>query len=280
MRDLDDETMRVLLDVTRNLAMRSMDRQALGCLRAMVNIMLSSIDHGQLATVENLAGMPGLMMLVKPGDFISNEIIKTGSWEPEVTEKMISIAGSTKGLMVDVGANMGYFSLLWAALDPGNRVVSIEPVQRNISIITANIRMNGLDDRITLMPNAASNRRGLASFDTAEETETGHGGFSTTGSGGTNNMVTTIMLDDYFDRIDLLKIDVEGADSLVLMGANRLLMDRRIGTILYEVNEPRCKALGIPIDSASDFLRAHGYQVELLVDYGPGGSEWIAKAPS
>lgn len=266
----------VLLDISRNLHLRSRNRHALKCLRTMIDLELSSDDVESPTTIASLSEVIGIHMVVKPGDFISDEILRSGCWEPEVTKEILGISGSTGGLMVDVGANMGYFSLLWAGSNPTNRVVSIEPVSRNIDMIRKNIDLNGLGDRITVMPVAASNRRGMSSFDEGSAAETGHGGLTMTLS-PSSSKITTIMLDDYFDDIDVLKIDVEGADALVLMGASRLLMDQRIGTILYEINESRCALLGLSPTSASDLLRAYGYQVDMLVDYGPGGSEWIAR---
>lgn len=276
MNEVDGKTTSILLDIGRNLHMRSRNSQALKCLRAMIDVALSTDDAESTTTVTALSEIPGIHMLVKPGDFISDEILRSGCWEPEVTREILSISRSTHGLMVDVGANMGYFSLLWAGSNASNRVVSIEPVSRNIELIRKNIDLNGLNDRITLIPVAASNRRGMSSFDEGSKAETGHGGLTRTeSSNGTK--IATIMLDDYFDEIEVLKIDVEGADALVLMGASRLLMDQRIGTILYEINENRCALLGLSPTSASDLLRAYGYQVDMLVDYGPGGSEWIAR---
>lgn len=276
MNEADGKTTATLLDIGRNLHMRSRNNHALRCLRAMIDIELSSDDAKPSTTIASLSEITGIHMVVKPGDFISDEILRSGCWEPEVTREILAISSSTGGLMVDVGANMGYFSLLWAGSNPGNRVFSIEPVFRNIDMIRKNIEMNGLNDRITVMPVAASNRRGMSSFDEGSAAETGHGGLTKAPSPDSTK-ITTIMLDDYFDEIDVLKIDVEGADALVLMGASKLLMDQRIGTVLYEINENRCALLGLPPASASELLRAYGYQVDMLVDYGPGGSEWIAR---
>lgn len=64
--------------------------------------------------------------------------------------------------------------------------------------------------------------------------------------------------------VDVLKIDIEGADTWALMGAERLLRNKQVGRIFYEENRPRMAELGIHSGEAKAFLESHGYQVEKI----------------
>ena len=73
--------------------------------------------------------------------------------------------------------------------------------------------------------------------------------------------------------IDVLKIDVEGADTWVLFGCEQLLREKRIRTIFFEQNIGRMEVLGITANEAVDFLQSLDY---VCVPFGAGESEWIA----
>ena len=81
---------------------------------------------------------------------------------------------------MDVGANMGYFSLLWAGLNPRGHVIAFEAASRNINLATHNIEESGLADRITLVPKAAGHRTCTVHFNTGPTDQTGWGGISNT----------------------------------------------------------------------------------------------------
>ncbi len=113
-------------------------------------------------------------MELVPGDHISNSIAFLGYYELELSRKIISLA-KEGGLLVDVGANLGYFSLLWAAGNPKNRCIAFEASPRNVSIIERNIKRNHFENQITLIPKAASKDSGWMPFDLGPEEQTGWG---------------------------------------------------------------------------------------------------------
>lgn len=78
-------------------------------------------------------------------------------------------------------------------------------------------------------------------------------------------------------RIDVLKIDVEGFDTLVLEGCRRLLTEKRVSTIYYEQNHPRMAALGLDAGRAQDFLNEVGYQTQVLDEASSEVVEWVAR---
>ena len=114
---------------------------------------------------------PGNSIFVLPGDIISDSLLATGVWEAELTERLIEDARKG-GLMVEVGANLGYFSLLWALLNPTNRVIALEPSPRNLGLFQRSIAASGLAPRIDLLPIAAGNAFGITAFDLGPDAQT------------------------------------------------------------------------------------------------------------
>ena len=117
-----------------------------------------------------------LQLFVLPGDIISDSIIAHGVWEAELTGLLLEDAHQG-GLLVEVGANIGYFAMLWAKARPDNRVLAFEPVFRNISLFSRSIAFNGLDSQIDLLPVAAGSEMKISSFELGPEQQTGWGGY-------------------------------------------------------------------------------------------------------
>lgn len=203
---------------------------------------------------------PDLTMELVPGDAISDAIAFTGLYELPLSRRIARLARSG-GTFVDVGANLGYFALLWAAAQPGNRCFAFEASPRNLELLRRNVSRNRLESRIRLIPHAAGRVPGRMHFDLGPADQTGWGGFAAAGpSAGVE--VEVVRVDDVVPadaRISLLKVDIEGADAWALMGCGRLLEARRVDEIWFEQNKPRMRALGIPEDAAEDYLRSVGY---------------------
>jgi len=222
-----------------------------------------------------------LRLHVELGDVISDDICRYGEWEPVLSRRLLAHA-HRGGVLVDIGANIGYFSLLWAAAGPSNRVHAVEAAPRVFRKLVRNVCLNRLESRIRTYEVALSDREGVSAFEPGPEEQTGWGGLVDTSTVGAIEVATT-RLDTLFadlPRIDVLKIDVEGADMRVLRGGERLLRDRRIGTIYFEEIIDRMAALGIAPGDAAAFLESCGYSVSRVVDprYEGDGriTEWQA----
>lgn len=221
-----------------------------------------------------LALCPNILMYgLIPGDAISGCIAFNGFYEWGLTRRIVEHA-ARGGLFVDVGANMGYFSLLWAGVSRSGRAVAFEAAPRNIELFQNNVTMNRLEDRITLVPKAAGDHAGTIMFNAGPPDQTGWGGISRNPS---PNAITLplVRLDEQLPDtyVDVLKIDVEGADTLVLFGCERLLKRRRIQVIYFEQNPARMEQLGIALEDAQRFLRSVGYECRSI--RGDEG-EWLA----
>jgi FkbM family methyltransferase len=184
----------------------------------------------------------------------------TGTYERELT-RLIRARAEQGGTFVDVGANWGYFTLIWASAMTNNRVIAIEASPRNISPLRDNIRRNNLHGRVKIVDTAAGRCRGFMQFDLGPPNETGWGKLVID---RTDNAVEVkvIPLDeicDGLDRVEFVKIDVEGAESLVLEGARKLLKTGIIREIFLELNEN----LGISTQETFKILREYGYRWDL-----------------
>lgn len=228
-----------------------------------------------LYSVARLALCPSVSMYnLVPGDIISGNIAFNGFYELDLSREIMR-SSRKGGLLVDVGANMGYFSLLWAGMNPLNRVIAFEPAARNIERMSQNIERNGLSDRISLIPKAVGHKAGTVWFNAGSVDQTGWGGITLGNSGG-DVEVPIVRLDEELrdTRIDILKIDVEGADTWVLYGCEALLRQNKIRKRFFEQNAARMRELGIGANEAKDFLADLGY---VCAPFGRGGGEWVAE---
>lgn len=138
----------------------------------------------------------------------------------------------------DVGAHLGYMTLLMAKLTgESGRVVSFEVLPQNARMLQRNVESNRLQQRVTVVHRAVSERS-----QDAVTLYLGPSSFESRLAGGPNDeqiVVPAVALDDYFttgQRLDFLKMDIEGAETLAFAGMTRLLREQR-PTILLEVHD-------------------------------------------
>ena len=225
----------------------------------------------------SLRNAPEIKMKLLSSDFMHGLIAFTGIYEPELSTHLIQKARAG-GMMVDVGANFGYFSLLWAAANPTNKSIAFEASPRNAGYLQKNVDSNGLSGSIKVYPFALGRSDGELEFDPGSDEVTGWGGLSLTVS-TSSFQVPVKRLDDVLDSnitVDFLKVDTEGADTWVLMGAENLLLEKRVKEIHFEQNKPRLRQLDIADDDAVNFLDSVGYKAVPLSDPSKDVVEWRA----
>ncbi len=133
-------------------------------------------------------------------------------------------------VFVDVGANVGYYTIRACRMGVEN-VISVEAHPENFKVLKRNVELNGC--KAELVNKAVWNESGLK---VSMEYESGQRGMSRIGS--ENGNVETITLNDLlkeYESIDLLKMDIEGAEYKALLGAGDVL--RRIGSMVLEVSK-------------------------------------------
>lgn len=232
--------------------------------------------HG-LFEAASLHDAPEIKMKLLPSDFMHGLIAFTGIYEPELSKHFTQRA-HVGGTMIDVGANFGYFSLIWAAANPANKSIAFEASPRNAGYLQKNVDSNGLSESIKVYPFALGRSNGELEFDPGPDDMTGWGGLKLTTS-TSSFRVPVKRLDDILDSsitVDFMKVDTEGADTWVLMGAEKLLKEKRIKEIHFEQNKPRLRQLNIADDEAVNFLNSAGYNVMPLSDPSKDVVMWKA----
>lgn len=171
-------------------------------------------------------------------------------------------------VVVDIGANIGFFSIRFSQLvGPQGRVFSFEPVPTTRARLLRNIAENGCGN-ITVCPVALMDR---AASVTIYETEShGVAGLRELSEKTIAHPVEGARLDEYLSApqpVRLIKIDVEGAERLVLQGAEALIARDRPHIVL-EKSAPALKAFGYGFSEvAAQILRHGGYRMT-AVDRG------------
>lgn len=173
-------------------------------------------------------------------------------------------------VFVDVGANDGYYTLFAARrIGTGGRVVAVEPSTRERINLKRNIARNGFAN-VTVIPAALGAACGTADLQLAQGVHSGHntlGRFANDGVKAESvERVTIRTLDEVageigLDRIDFMKIDVEGAEAAVIGGARRVIETAR-PLILLEISDKALRAQGSDAGALIDALRRDlGYEI-------------------
>lgn len=201
-------------------------------------------------------------IFVSPADtVVGRHIYETKTYEPNVTAA-ITKATASGMCFVDVGANIGYFTMLASRLvGKGGKVIAFEPFQYNVKLLYLSARANGFDN-IEIYPFAVADRQGLIAYDNMASNGVISEIENSLNSVLSTTLVYSVSLDgilQHLDRLDVLKIDVEGAEYMVLKGAHDLL--KRFRPIIFSEFSP-------PFLQALSQVTAETYLQLLLVDSG------------
>jgi FkbM family methyltransferase len=189
------------------------------------------------------------------------------NYEPELS--CLSEYLSEGSIFVDVGANLGIYTVAAARrVGESGRVISFEPASNTFSILQRNITLNHLNNVIATQL-ALADKEGTRSLfyhvDASRHSlaENESIGFET---------ITTIGLDTFLSRnqivrVNLMKIDVEGAEELVLRGAVEVLEKSR-PVIVFEINSLLSLRLGLKPDGALTLLSRLGYSFYKIDRFG------------
>lgn len=164
-------------------------------------------------------------------------------------------------VVVDVGAFYGIYTLVAASrVGPDGHVLAFEPAAEAFGVLRRNITLNGYH-WVRAFQFALADREGEAFFyQHADPSRNSLGPTS-----GTASRVALHTLDDVLDltgiaeKVTAIKIDVEGADALVLHGARRT-MARFRPLVIFEVNRSASHRLGVDPNEAWTLLDSLGYR--------------------
>lgn len=203
-----------------------------------------------------------------PASHLLHRILMTGSYEPELAAAA-KAACDPKRDVIDVGANIGFFSIMLAKRLTSGRLLAIEPTVAALTRLNSNIERNGVKDSVIVFHGLASSTDGFGevkTFDGMEEYSTAgvvdH--FAVRGVTPTFERVEQLTIDSLAKKYSLspgfIKIDVEGYEMEVLKGASQTLSTHR-PIILSELCDPLLRKNGTSSQAVIDFLRSHDYEV-------------------
>ncbi len=211
-------------------------------------------------------------MAVSPQDNLGHHLFYYGDYEPvqrALWERLL-----TRGeelVVLDVGANMGYYSLLAAARTNVAKVVCFEPNPMVTPILRYNVQANSaLAGKVTIVEAAAGDADGMVPFHrNRAEHNFGLGSLRPRTDDGVTVDVPMVRLDRHLpsmslQSVDLVKIDVEGAELAVLTG----LLGFGRPTLVIEVHPHILPSFGAKFADILEALRQAGYRAQRLREDG------------
>ncbi|WP_371504447.1 FkbM family methyltransferase [Nitrosopumilus adriaticus] len=212
----------------------------------------------------DFAIVQGNKMFLDPGDSLELSIRGIyGELDTEIVKNEINPGD----IVIDVGANIGYYTLIFAQL-VGNtgKVIAFEPETKNFEILKKNIAINNLSN-VILEQKIVSNTKGKTKLFLADSGIVGHHTNPT--KHNTDFIeVDSITLDDYLDennlskKINFLKIDVEGAEIKVLDGAKSILKNQDL-KVFTEFNREVMEKLNMDPKKFLSILTDNGFKLFL-----------------
>lgn len=220
----------------------------------------------KLAASRMEARLPdGSIMLCDFNDLVQRQIYFGGLYEP--VECYLFLKLLSPGMtVVDVGANCGQYTLLGArAVGPGGAVHSFEPVAATFEVLKENVELNHVTN-VTLNQAALWNETAELSLGGNDVEVVGSGGYSAglAAKDPSAVKVRAIRFDDYvrehaLERIDLIKMDIEGAEPFMLDGA-RESIERFHPVFLMEVNREALSRMNWTPERLWEWMRTRGYR--------------------
>lgn len=192
--------------------------------------------------------------------------LSLGKYEPETVALFRSKLreGMT---VVDIGANLGYFTVIAARrAGPKGRVISYEPDPHNFALLKSNIEANGFRN-VKAIPIALSDERGSRELFFGDNHCT-HS-FDDKKRGGSYETVETDTLDHSLEalgspKIDMIKMDIEGAEPIALDGMARTIASNPGLTMIFEFYPNAIKRLGYSPLGFLEKLRGFGFSLSAI----------------
>jgi FkbM family methyltransferase len=212
---------------------------------------------------------PGAVFELDARDMVAREILGWDVWEKPNTE--LILGSLRKGsVMFDVGAHIGYYSVLGSqVVGPGGRIVSVEPNPQTLPRLRKNLELSHASN-VTVEDVACTDKETTLTFYQAGIRNTGASSISESNARNADHgeMVRSVTvrgrtLDSIvqelgLQRVDFVKIDVEGAEVQVLRGMKNTLAKYQ-PHMLIEMKPAQLASMGTSIGELRSVLRDSGY---------------------
>ncbi|GAA4639078.1 hypothetical protein GCM10023196_099310 [Actinoallomurus vinaceus] len=209
----------------------------------------------------------GLNLIGPAYDFSIIHQLFAGYYE-EVEVALFERLATRSNVIIDIGANIGLYSCIGAAnLPEGGHLIAFEPVPENVTYLHGNIARNGLVDKVTVEAAAVGDKTGSVTIYLARGI--GHHSIGAGNALGwsSSTSVPLISLDSYLadheiGPPDLIKVDAEGYDGFVLLGAQKTLSLHP--TLLIEYSPHGLENCGFSPHEFLDIIFANYHHVFLV----------------
>lgn len=205
----------------------------------------------------------GFEVIADPGDYVSKLLLRDEIYEAPETDLVTRIVrgGDT---CIDAGCQIGYYSCLLAKLvGEKGRVYSFDANPQACLSTRRNLGLNGFS-LADVVHAALADTEGRLSFHISTDDQTG---LSSLGSIPTTKetisvpclRLETFMKNRHIETVRLLKLDVEGAEEIVLKGLGAFLSTHVVDYILVECFDERLNLLGTSTERVASTLESAGY---------------------
>jgi FkbM family methyltransferase len=202
----------------------------------------------------------GLTMEFEPS-LLGWTIFERGSWEPKQTALVLEYL-HPGAVVLDVGANTGYYVLLAAsAVGANGHVHAFEIQQRMVEILHRNVVRNGLQQVVSVVGAGCFSAEGTATIEPRGDPGSARIAFAVTGGRVPVTTIDRYAAAEAISRVDLILIDAEGADFEILKGAPAVLARFR-PVVMAEVNH--LEAFGGTEEAMRAFMTRLGYSARPL----------------
>jgi FkbM family methyltransferase len=199
----------------------------------------------------------GARFLYASDDLMNLKIAMVGAHEFDTTHVLLNRL-LPSDIFVDVGANLGYFSVLAAKRLTEGQVIAVEPSPRSYRLLRTNVELNGLNN-VQIVQRILWRESGQP-LELHATDPWNSGADSVLGAGATEAAGISMTLDELaadlgLDRMGAIKIDVEGAELDVLLGAVRCFRQFRPRLVILAADNP-CESVR---REAVNLIAAAGY---------------------
>jgi len=238
----------------------------LGSLEFARRGLLAAADLGPV----ELTRLPEFAIHTECHDAAVGQFVRADNYEREVASVFRRLL-APGARVIDIGANIGYFTMLSAHLvGPSGAVLAVEPGARNARLVEASRRVNGFD-HVRVVQLAASTGPGMLRLNRTHSNGTTSSVPDETAALLAAETVGCVALDSLLgpdERVDLVKVDVEGAEYLALRGCQAMLARCR-PAIISEFSPSLMPGIsGIDGPGFLGWLQSLGYGLAVIMPDG------------
>ena len=181
------------------------------------------------------------------------ELARQGEHYEQETTEAFKANIKAGDIVVDIGANVGYFTVLASTLvGPSGKVFAFEPMREYYDLLARTVRENGLTN-VTTFNTAVGARKGTVTVEHDVIKE---------GSGVELGPIDELVS----GKVDFIKMDIEGYEPMALEGMRRTIERNPRVILVTEFNEPALAEMGTDPQAFLASLRSLGFTMEILGD--------------